>query len=155
MTEDQLPLWPKELPWALLQGYEVQTVDPVERTPLDSGRERERRRYVSVPQDIKVEFIFNRSQSAYFELMFKETLQDGVGYFKAHTRTGRGVLQEILKFNGIYRGPIPVSAALNRYTATLRVFERKTIDPAFIDLPGLVAGWSLIDLTMNRHWPEA
>lgn len=54
--------FPKQLPWPLQENYSLETVDPMIRTSMVTGRSRRRIRHSYVPTYVSASFIFNEAQ---------------------------------------------------------------------------------------------
>jgi hypothetical protein len=167
--------YPAGLPPPLVSGFGLQHVSPMTRTPLTSGRARQRREYTSVPSDVRgAVFLLSNKQCMLFEAWFKEVLIDGTEYFDCPMRlpTGRATYKS--RFTNIYAGPDLVSPNLWRITAPLEIEERPLFMegwaefyPEFIlqldlwdftlnqEWPAIVTGLNDIDLALNELWPEA
>lgn len=146
--------YPSQLPAALQVGYRVQTVSPLIRTPLDSGRARQRRRFTSVPQMVTLEWILRNGEAQLFEAWFKFTITDGSDWFDMPVKTANGCQIEQVRFTDIYSGPSMISSQLLRYSAEVEIFERRTIDEEWLIAPDMLAGMDILDIAMNDEWPE-
>lgn len=147
--------YPAELPAPIQQGYAIQTVDPLKRTTLDSGRARQRRRFTSVPSMVSVQWIMTTGQAQLFEAWFKLTINDGASWFDMPLKTALGCDTEQVRLTGIYSGPTLVSGTLLRYSAEIEIFERRTINEEWLEFPDYIVNANIIDLAVNREWPAA
>ncbi|MAX51655.1 MAG: hypothetical protein CMH22_15950 [Methylophaga sp.] len=145
--------YPSELPAALQQGHSVQTVSPLLRSQLASGRARQRRRFTSVPQTVQLEWVMTNSQAQLFEVWFRYGVMDGAAWHDMPVKTALGFQTERVRFTDIYSGPTMISPQLLQYSAEVEIFERQTLPPEWLDFPQFVAGSSIIDLALNREWP--
>lgn len=148
--------YPKELPIPLKDGFGFEPVSPFLRTTLTSGRSRQRRLYTSVPTQSSVKWSFKKDNEAQlFEAWFRDALMDGVAWFYMRLKTPLGIQPYKCRFVDIYQGPILASGKFWQFTATLELWERPLLPPGWVLFPELVAGSDIIDLALNKEWPEA
>lgn len=148
--------YPKELPIPLKDGFGFEPVSPFLRTTLTSGRSRQRRLYTSVPTQASVKWSFKKDNEAQlFEAWFRDALMDGIAWFYMRLKTPLGIQSYKCRFAGPYKGPFLVSGKFWQFTATLELWERPLLPPGWGLFPELVAGSDIIDLALNKEWPEA
>lgn len=148
-------IYPPQLPLPLRDSYSLKTVSPLMRTPLNSGRSRQRRKFTSVPTEPNVQWLFNNQEAAFFESWFARALEDGSRWFQMTLQTAEGILDYQCRFTDIYSGPELVGVDHWRYSAVLEMLKRPLINPGWELFPDLWFGASIIDLALNREWPEA
>lgn len=83
-----IPAWPDRLPPPALANYSYQPQAPFVRTNMDTGLARQRRRFISIPSQITVQFTLNQEQLALFEAFCHYDLLDGVCWFTAQIANG-------------------------------------------------------------------
>ncbi|MCK6977698.1 hypothetical protein [Enterobacter roggenkampii] len=148
--------YPKELPIPLKDSFGLEPISPFLRTKLTSGRSRQRRIYSSVPTQASVKWSFKKDNEAQlFEAWFRDALTDGVAWFYMRLKTPLGIQPYKCRFVDIYQGPILASGKFWQFTATLELWERPLLPPGWGLFPELVAGSDIIDLALNKEWPEA
>lgn len=147
--------YPKQLPTPQQQGYELQTVSPLLRTRLRSGRARQRRAFTNVPTIVKVNYLMTEGQAQLFEGWFRWTLKDGSEWFNCRIKTSLGLQDYVCRFTDIFTGPKMLSPKYWRYSAELEIRDRQTIGDDWVEFPDFVVGSDIIDLAVNREWPEA
>lgn len=148
--------YPREyLPLPLREGYGFQAVSPIQRTEMVSGRARQRRKFTSVPTETPVSWLLSDVQAQLFEAWFEDVLKSGTEYFMCPLKTPEGIRDYVARFTDIYAGPILVGVSHWRFTAELELLERPILAPGWGHFPGLIAGSSLIDISINRKWPES
>ncbi|MBF8720184.1 transposase [Pseudomonas guariconensis] len=154
---EQTIQYPRQLPKPLQDGYELETTNPKMATPMASGRIRERRRAVEVPTRIKVKWIMNDAQAAFFEAWFSRTLVEGTKWFDAEVKTTQGLMPRTCRILGIYEGPRLVGGRYWEFSATLELRERPMMPPGWEEFPDYWFNMNILDLAMNGrgHWPEA
>lgn len=150
--------YPQQLPAPLIDGYGLNTADPTLRTQLQSGRARQRRRFTSVPTYAECTWLMTAQQAAFFEAWFKRTLMDGAEWFSCRIKTPEieeGTVVHDCRFVGMYSGPRLSPRNRWVFTATLELRERPLIPPYWDQFPDLWFNMNIIDMAMNREWPEA
>lgn len=148
--------YPREyLPLPLREGYAFQAVSPMQRTEMQSGRARQRRRFTSVPTMASVAWILDDVQAQLFEAWFEDALRSGSEWFECPLKTPEGIRDYVARFTDIYAGPALVGVSHWRFTAELELRERPILAPGWGSFPGFIAGMSIIDLALNREWPES
>jgi len=153
--------FPSQLPCGQREGYGLQPVQPFARTPMATGRAKQRRTFTNVPTMADVSWIMTPEQTVLFEAWFRDAINDGADWFNCELRSpldGRdnpGTSQYECRFTEMYSGPAPVGAFEWRISAQLEIIERPLIPVGWGLFPELVLGMSLIDLAANREWPEA
>lgn len=148
--------YPNELPIPLKDGFGLEPISPFLRTKLTSGRSRQRRIYSSVPTQASVKWSFKKDNEAQlFEAWFRDALTDGVAWFYMRLKTPLGIKPYKCRFVDIYQGPILASGKFWQFTATLELWERPLLPPGWGFFPELVAGSDIIDIALNKEWPEA
>lgn len=143
------------LPLPLQDGYRLKPVSPLLRTSMSSGRARQRRLYTSTPTEVSVSWIMDDSQGQIFEAWYRDAIADGASWFNMKLKTPIGVRGYVCRFTDIYEGPTLEGGRYWRYSATLELWERPLLPPGWGLYPGLLSGSSLIDIAINREWPEA
>ena len=148
--------YPEGLPCALRENYSLQTVSPLMRTQLESGRARQRRRFTNVPTMAQVSWNMSPGQGQIFEGWFRWLLKDGAEWATIPLKTPSGLADYECRFTDIYQGPTPIGADKWRYTAELEIMERQTLPQDWIELGSdFILNADLFDLALNQEWPEA
>src|SRR5690625_3653492 len=148
--------FPHSLPVPLREGYDIQHVRPYVRTGMESGRARQRRRFTSVPSMVSVSWLFTESQAMAFESWFRDSINDGVDWFNCTIRTPLGLKPYVCRFGDeMYSGPTLTGRNLWRVRAPLEIYERPLLPRGWGVFPDIVAGMDILDIALNREWPEA
>lgn len=148
--------FPAGLPCPLREGYGINHVQPFSRTPMASGRSRQRRQFTSVPSMVKVAWLFRSNQAARFEAWFRDTIHDGVDWFNCDLKTPLGYESYVCRFTEMYEGPLPVATDSWRVSAVLELWERPLVPRDWNALlPDYILGSDIFDRAMNQRWPEA
>lgn len=147
--------FPAGLPNPLREGYSLQPVSPFVRTPMESGRARNRRMFTNVPVNTTLDFIFKANEAAYFEIWFKETLKDGVEWFNIEGKTPLGMINFVCQFTDMYQGPELVGINHWRYSCPVEIWERPLMPTEWVEFPDYVLQASILDVAINHKWPKA
>ena len=145
------------LPLPLQEGYGFKPVSPLLRTEMTSGRARQRRNFTATPTIATVNWTFTKDGLAQlFESWFRDALADGANWFMMRLQTPLGCEQFYkCRFVDIYEGPTLISPKYWRYSAQLELWERPTLAPGWGEYPDYVVNSDIIDIALNREWPEA
>jgi hypothetical protein len=147
--------YPSQLPVPLQDGYAINTDNPKLSSVMASGRVRERRRFTTVPTLIQVRWNMDQNQAAYFESWFRTALVDGTEWIEGTLLTPIGFKPYIYKIRGMYDGPTLVQVSRWEFTALVELLERPLMPPEWLPFPDLWFGMNIIDVAMNKEWPEA
>ena len=150
-----LPEYPEGLPRGNLAGYRLEHGDTFVRTQLASGRARQRRRFTSVPTEVRIEWLFSDGEFALFEGWFKHQITDGADWFTGPLKTSTGIQDYEQRFASMY-----TARALGgrhwRVDATLEIRERQTVPADWVlTAPLYIQHASIFDRAINREWPTA
>lgn len=146
-------LYPDLLPRGLHNGRTYQTVSPLKRSELASGRARQRRNFTSVPTMASITWIFSSVQAQVFEAWWRDQLIDGSQWFECPLETPLGYQDYTARFTDIYKGPSRLGPLLWSFSAELELRERPILAPDWGEFPEFVIEQSIIDIAMNREWP--
>ncbi|MBD9680027.1 hypothetical protein IB274_25200 [Pseudomonas sp. PDM18] len=145
------------LPLPQITGYVLSTESPLQRSQLQSGRARQRRRFTSVPVAVTATWRMTHNQGAWFEAWFQSALKDGALWFLANLQTPKdagGLAPYECRFTDIYDGPTLLQGVLWEYTAMLELRQRPLIPVEWVEFPDFWFEGNIIDMAMNREWPE-
>jgi len=146
--------YPAELPLPLQDGYALDTpVDPMLRTPMVSGRARQRLNFDEVPYLINAKWNCDRNQMAFFQGWYARSLVQGVEWFKATLLTPIGFKEYDCRFAGHYTGPTLVQVSRWEFSAVLELREPPLIQPGWEEFPQFWFMMNIIDMAVNREWP--
>lgn len=146
--------FPSGLPTPLRQGYGLNHVSPFARTQMASGRSRSRRTFTSVPSNVPVSWLFTEAETQAFEAWFRDVINDGTDRFNCKIKSPLGIKPYECEFNEMYEIAL-VGLNYWRVTAELQITERPILPPGWGQFPDLILGSSIIDVALNREWPEA
>ncbi|EOY8497439.1 hypothetical protein [Providencia stuartii] len=144
------------LPLPQQEGYAFQPVSPLRRTQLSSGRARQRRAYTSTPTNASVSWYFEKDQQAQlFEAWFRDALSDGAAWFMMKLQTPLGVELYKCRFMDIYDGPTLAPPKHWKFSATLELWEKPLLPKDYGLFPEYIVQSDILDIALNREWPEA
>lgn len=147
-------VYPKSLPMPLREGYGFTPVSPIRRSNKVSGRSVQRRLYKSVPTVAAVRWILSDAQALAFEAWFDEQLVSGSQWFECPLKVPGGIRAYKARFVDIYEGPTLVGQSSWGFSASLELWERPIIKGPWANYPDFIAGSPIIDLAVNREWPD-
>jgi hypothetical protein len=146
--------YPKTLPLPLQEGYGMQVGSPLQRTEMESGRARQRRKFSNVPTIIDVAWMMTEGQAQLFEAWFRFSIKDGAEWFECPLRTPMGLKQYVARFTDIYSGPTLVGGSHWRFSARIELRERQTLGSGWVDVYEYIIHSDIFDRAMNREWPR-
>lgn len=149
--------YPSGLPCFVREGYELETVSPMMRSPMVSGRSRQRRRYKSTPTMVSAATEpMNDSQAQLFEAWWEETLISGTQYFECPLKTPLGMQTYVARFMDVYQGPRLVGVSHWVFRCQLELRNRPILPPGWAGAaPDFILNAGKFDRLMNDTWPEA
>ena len=146
--------YPDSLPRGLHNGRTYQTVSPLKRSELASGRAHQRRNFTSVPTMATISWIFTSAQAQAFEAWWRDQLIDGSQWFECPLETPLGYQDYTARFTDIYSGPNRLGPLLWQISAELELRERPILPVDWGLIPDFVSQQSIFDYAMNREWPR-
>lgn len=117
------PTFPATLPKPSMRQYSLTPANNVLRTEMESGPARTRRRYISVPTDIRVVWHLTLAELATFQAFYREAIYDGTGWFLIPVVMGDGEALRKARFKEPYQAETIANEYSWRVTATLEVME--------------------------------
>lgn len=149
--------YPEGLPYPLRDaGYGFEPVSPLVSTSLQSGKTIDRRRFTNTPTVASVTWEMDDGQAQLFEAWFEYTLVSGSLPFDCPLKTPIGIETYEAKFQGMYQGPTLSGISRWRFQAKVSLFKRPLIGKDWlIYAPEYVLHSNIVDLALNREWPEA
>jgi hypothetical protein len=119
--------YPSLLPSPLLSGYNLQQQPNLLRTEMDSGRSRQRRRFVNVPSQAALTFIFTETQASIFEGWIVHGLLGATAWFEIALKTPLGMKTCQSRF---ISNPLETSTVVGQhwqYQASVEILYRPTL----------------------------
>lgn len=145
--------YPEGLPRGRHSGRSYQLVSPLLRSDLVSGRAMQRRRFTSVPQGARINWLFSDAQGQAFEAWWRDQLKDGAQWFECPLDTPVGYALYTCRFTDVYSGPDRVGPNLWAYSAELELRDRAVPPVGYGEFPELILGSSILDIALNVKWP--
>lgn len=149
-----LPSYPEGLPCPLRENYGFTPVNNIRRTPMDSGRARQRIEFPNTPATVSLQWTMNASQAMLFEAWSAQVV--GAGWFTLEILSPMGFEEKTeIRFT-----ETPVGGELNgkflwRYRVVCELKTRPMLDPGWVDvLPDYVLNADIFDYAVNRQWPD-
>jgi hypothetical protein len=149
-----LPKYPVGLPLGLQSGRSYRTTSNVKRSPLATGRAKQRRLYTDVPTYGKISWLLNDEETQLFEGWCRDAIKDCVDWFEMPLRTPLGLGGHTVRFTDGYDGPDDAGPSLWRISAELEFLKRPLIPIGEWQFPEEILKSALFDITMNRTWPK-
>lgn len=146
--------YPEGLPVGLHSGASYQLQDPMVRTPLVSGRARQRRAFTSVPQGRRISWLFTDTQGQAFEAWWRDQLKDGVNWFECPLGSPLGNSLYTCRFTQVYSGPTRVAGGLWSYSAELELRDRAVPPVGNGEFPEYILMAGIFDRAINSDWPD-
>lgn len=153
-------VYPAGLPAPLL-GYTQEPENNILRTPMQSGRARQRPLYTSMPNYASLEWLFGGScegttgsqQAQLFETWARSLV--GAEWFEMPVRTPWGRDSVTMRFRATPQGPTHEGPNAWRYTASIEIRNPVTLPGEWAELaPDYMLFSDIFDKAMNFHWPE-
>ena len=151
--------YPAELPYPDLSGYALEHAPNLTRTPMQSGRARQRRKYTSVPSFVTLSWGMPQKEFELFEAWFRWELKEGQEWFTGWAQTGGPTTQTVMRFVGSDNAP-PYTARMDgpdywSISCRLEIREKQTFADGWQHLPQYILFPSILDMAINREWPES
>lgn len=115
------PTFPTTLPGMLMRNYSLKPINNAIRTEMESGPARMRRRYISVPTEVTVQWLFSLAELNTFQTFYRNTIFDGVAWFNIKIVDGRGEGTFLARFKEPYRAATEAREHMWVVDATLEV----------------------------------
>lgn len=101
-----MPAYPSTLPRPTRQGYGLEPRDCTQRTPMEFGVGRVRRRFTRAPTDILLRWQFTQAEFAQFEAWWTQITLDGSVAIDMPLANGDGVNSLSARFVGAYHATL-------------------------------------------------
>lgn len=147
-----IPVYPEGLPCPLRENYGFTPTNNIRRTPMDSGRARQRIEFPNAPTMVSLQWVFTQSQAMFFEAWTAQVV--GAGWFTMRILSPLGFTNEEVRFTEVPVGGELTGKFLWRYRVTCELRKRPLFPPEWVDLlPSFVLNPEIFDYAMNREWP--
>lgn len=147
-----IPVYPEQLPCPLRENYGFTPVNSIRRTPMDSGRARQRTEFRNVPTMVQLSWIMNEVQARFFEAWTTQVV--GSGWFSLELLSPMGFTVQEVRFTETPVGGELKGKFLWQYRVTAEVRYRPLLPPGWAELlPSFLLNPEIFDYAMNREWP--
>lgn len=144
--------YPAGLPCPLRENYAFTPVNTIRRTPMDSGRARQRVEFVNAPTLVRLSWIMNPDQAILFEAWAAQAV--GAGWFTMEILTPLGFGTHEMRFTETPVGGQLTGKFLWRYQVDCELRERPLLEPGWAEiLPDYVMMADIFDFAVNEQWP--
>lgn len=149
-----IPVYPEGLPCPLRENYGFTPVNNIRRTPMDSGRARQRIEFRNVPTTVSLQWLMTELQARLFEPWAAQVV--GAGWFTMELLSPMGLGEHEVRFTSVPVGGELAGRKLWRYRVECELRERPMLPPGWAELlPSFVLNPEIFDYAMNVEWPEA
>lgn len=146
--------YPAGLPHPLREGYGFRPENNIQRTPLQSGRARQRVPFTSVPD--YATWVFHCRTQGQGQLFTAWRNLVGGAWFSIEFTSPEGKFAQDARFIQTPEGPFRNGVSFWTFTAQVEIRERETLGGEWAELlPTFVLGSDIFDMAMNQEWPAA
>lgn len=147
-----IPVYPEGLPYPLRESYARTPTNNIRRTPMDSGRARQRIEFPTAPDTIQLTWIFTAPQAMLFTAWAAQVV--GAGWFTMPLLSPLGFNDEEVRFTEVPVGGELTGKFLWRYRVVCESRNRPLLPPGWAELlPSFVLNPEIFDYAMNDEWP--
>ena len=147
-----IPVYPEGLPYPLRENYARTPTNNIRRTPMDSGRARQRIEFPNAPDTIQLTWIFTAPQAMLFTAWAAQIV--GAGWFTMPLLSPLGFNDEEVRFTEVPVGGELTGKFLWRYRVVCESRNRPLLPPGWAELlPSFVLNPEIFDYAMNDEWP--
>jgi len=148
-----IPVYPEGLPCPLRENYAFTPVNNIRRTPMDSGRARQRIEFRNVPTMVQLSWIMDQYQARLFEAWAAQVV--GAGWFEMTLLTPLGFDVQEVRFTETPVGGELTGKFLWRYRVLGEVRNRPLLEPGWAEiLPEYILYADIFDRAVNEQWPD-
>ena len=123
---DAVASWPAALPPPTIEGYGVHPGEAIQRTEMEAGPARQRRRYTQVPSRVPVRWTMRGNQFAMFESWYRWHAKEGGEWFTIELLGGIGLSMHEARFTRPFKA-IPFRGVKWEVTSELEIRERPVL----------------------------
>jgi hypothetical protein len=147
-----IPVYPEGLPCPLRENYAFTPVNNIRRTPMDSGRARQRIEFRNVPTMVSLRWVMSPAQASLFEAWAAQVV--GAGWFEIELLTPLGFDTQEVRFTETPVGGELTGKFLWKYQVNCEVRNRPLLPPGWAEiLPDYILYADIFDRAMNEEWP--
>lgn len=146
-----IPSYPDGLPCPLRDSYAFTPTNNIRRTPMDSGRARQRIEFPNAPTEVALQWIMTAPQASLFEAWAAQVV--GAGWFMLPLLTPLGFDSIEVRFTEVPVGGQLTGKFLWRYRVACELRDRPLFAPDYAEiLPDYILEADIFDYAMNREW---
>lgn len=144
--------YPAGLPHPLREGYGFRPENNILRTPMQSGRARQRVTFTSVPDYASWTFHMRTQGEAQLFTSWRKLV--GASWFTIEFTSPEGLLEQEARFMESPTGPYRSGVSFWTFEANVEVRDRFTLGPEWAEvMPDAVLDSGILDFIPNREWP--
>ena len=145
--------YPSSLPHPLKEGYSFEPENNILRTPMQSGRARQRQMFTSVPSYATLSWILSDQQAQLFEAWTDQVAK--ADWFDMRLRTPLGTFDQQVRFMSSVSGPKRIGVRHWGYNVQVELRERAVLADGWAEiLPDYILMSDIFDKAMNQEWAE-
>lgn len=147
-----IPVYPEGLPCPLREDYGFEPTNNIRRTPMDSGRARQRIEFPNAPATVRLQWIMAGPQASLFEAWAAQVV--GAGWFTMTLLSPLGFDEHEVRFTTVPVGGQLTGKFLWRYKVVCELRNRPLLPPGWAEiLPDYILYADIFDYAMNQEWP--
>lgn len=147
-----IPGYPEGLPCPLREDYGFEPTNNIRRTPMDSGRARQRIEFPNAPATVRLQWIMSGPQASLFEAWVTQVV--GAGWFTMTLLSPLGFDEHEVRFTTVPVGGQLTGKFLWRYKVVCELRNRPLLPPGWAEiLPEYILYADIFDYAMNDEWP--
>jgi hypothetical protein len=147
-----IPVYPAGLPLAQRDGYGFEPTNQIRRTPMDSGRARQRVEFSNVPTMVNLSWRLTQEQARLFQPWAIQVA--GAGWIEMPLLSPMGFEQLEARFTESPRGPQLLGKFLWEFRAVCELRKIPMFENGWVEiLPDYILYSDIFDYAMNREWP--
>jgi len=148
-----IPVYPEGLPYPRRESYGFTPTNNIRRTPMDSGRARQRIEFPNAPTMVSITWTLTAAQAMFFEAWTVQTV--GAGWFTLPLLTPLGFEEYEVRFTEVPVGGELRGKLLWEYRVTCELRNRPLVPPDWMIIaPDYILYANIFDIAMNREWPR-
>ena len=141
-------LFPKHLPYPLINGYSIKPDEAIIRTNMEAGPARQRRRYTQTPSKISVRWVMSKEQFSLFEAWYKYYAKEGAEWFFINLLGGLGILEQEARFTKQFEAKL-LNGVLWEVSSELEIRDRPTLSEGALGIL-LDCDYDKLNIAVNK-----
>ena len=124
---EEIAVYPAFLPLPTYRGYGIIPTDLIQRTEMESGPARQRRRFTQAPTVFSVQWNFSASQFGIFEGWYRFKAREGASFFRIKLQSALGLSEHLVRFQKQGAGPYSAKISPNNRVHITAVLEAREV----------------------------